>query len=284
MDAVYLDQWVTQAIQKYAIASAQKALCEQVTDIVPLLDKAMHEIVRHTMYFCEERGTVLENVWGAYVDLFNHVLEEMRTSLRQSEERGVASEEALAFESAECDAIHAEHPEELQVLISSLEMEFAQHSEELRKQVAAKELASKKVAQETAETNARIKSWFPYCSNMMREAPQFGDDGDSDTTIFSKDATTLLIGDLKRIILALRPKQRLHLRALLKDVFELEPIEVLAGANAEKIAELFAEITEQESLIHKLQQAKRSRWRKNAAWKSSSSWKTSQEWGVGEEK
>eukprot|EP00397_Hematodinium_sp_SG-2012_P031864 GEMP01033871.1.p1 GENE.GEMP01033871.1~~GEMP01033871.1.p1 ORF type:complete len:405 (+),score=109.75 GEMP01033871.1:223-1437(+) len=248
-DATYLNQWITHAVEDYAKSSSHKPICDQVVDLVPILGKAMHEIVRQTMYSCEERGRLLEQVWGAYVDLFDHVLEEMRFFLKERKEQMRGAEEALEFESAECDAIHAEHPNELQLLISSLEVEFSQLSEALLKELAEKEAASRNVENATTEVNAKLQRWFPHLANMLKEVVHMNF---ADNEVDSDDPTILLASDLQRLVCALKPKQRFQLSLQLRKVLSLDNEEVGVDANAEKINELIAEIAEQELSIQKL--------------------------------
>jgi len=216
IDSIYLDRWVTHAIQEYSSHSGHLPLSEQLTGIVPILNTAMREVVRQTLCFCEARGNLLEQVWDAYVGLFNFVLQEMQTSLERSKKKVVILERNLKRESEECELTHAQHPNDLQELICSLEEKFGTETREINEKIDVHRKVTDELIEQTDELNEFLSSKYPHCSRIIKELLELDytitDEMDDVPT---NDPMELLAIDTQRLVGALKPKDRAKIGKLL---------------------------------------------------------------------
>jgi len=244
MDAIYLDKWLVYAIKEYAKTSNGKPLADQVCDIVGLLKKAMHEIIRMSLLSCEERGRLLEQVWNAYVNLFDFVLKEMQNTLLVYKRKAKDAEEALVIESEECEEIHVRHPKELKNLLQDLEQNFSIESAKVTELMNEANELSKSLMAEIDELNMLLKAKFPHSSKRLKELLLL-DLGEND--VESEDPMELLASDLQRIVAALKPKDRAYIGQFLGHKFSDDP-----EADEHRILSMTEDIAAQEALIKEL--------------------------------
>lgn len=210
-DAVILDQWVTNALTKYAdkmSGGSEVDLPKVVDELVPILSIGLHELVRQVTHHCLERGVVLEKIWRTYVELFERALAETRALLRFHKARTLRVEEGLARTRGELEEVQQRHPEQIEKLSKTLATKFAQRQEELEDQLRQLRNENTVLKQHLQEHSCSVAAWFPlfedYKNSTYRETLQATGPGmPSATTPEARIAT-----DFKRILQTLPAEGR----------------------------------------------------------------------------
>ncbi|CEM05532.1 unnamed protein product [Vitrella brassicaformis CCMP3155] len=161
-DAVFLDQWVSGTIEKYALRLSRKEdLFEAVENLLPILSIGLHELVRQVTHHCLERGMVLEKIWRTYVELFDRVLSELKASVAHHQARTETIKEELDATHKELIDMRRQHPRQMQQLITTLESKFSERQSELEDQLRFREAESIAVSTQLRELQGEIETFFP---------------------------------------------------------------------------------------------------------------------------
>merc|ERR1719171_2068451 len=161
-DAIMLDAWITKSLEKYSDKVSEKEdLAAAVEELVPILSIALHEIVRQVIHYCAERGVVLEKIWRTYVELFDRVLREMKSSLKTHKEKTAEVQAVLNEACKSLDDLRSSHPVQMQKVIVDLEGKFTTRQKELEMELRARESENLVLTQELRDHHALLESWYP---------------------------------------------------------------------------------------------------------------------------
>lgn len=183
-DAVMLDAWITKSLSKYATggegegADSKEGLAQAVEDLVPILSVALHEIVRQVTHHCPERGTVLENIWTTYVELFDRVLQQMRSSLREQKLKTHEVVHQLSEAKRSLRRLRKEHPERLRAVIEELESKFMNKQRDIHAKIHEAENENTRLKEELRTHQRLMDVWYPgfvlyQDSHIKKLVPQF---------------------------------------------------------------------------------------------------------------
>uniref|UniRef100_A0A0G4IBC1 Uncharacterized protein n=1 Tax=Chromera velia CCMP2878 TaxID=1169474 RepID=A0A0G4IBC1_9ALVE len=210
LDAILLDRWITQALERYASRLGTKAdLSQAVEDLVPLLSMGLHELVRQVAHHCVERGVVLEKIWRTYVELFDRVLKELKAALFHHKARTRKAQEELETVTNELEEARTKHPQQMQRLISTLENKFSQRQQELEEQLKYREQENATLTLKLREVLNDLDLYFP-CFAMYKSAPMTAKLQTGKSRPAPENATVdeAIVEDFKRILNTLVPEKR----------------------------------------------------------------------------
>lgn len=161
-DAIMLDAWITKSLERYSERVSEKDdLAQAVEELVPILSVALHEIVRQVIHYCAERGVVLEKIWRTYVELFDRVLREMKSSLKTHKEKTAEVQAVLNEACKSLDDLRSSHPVQMQKVIVDLEGKFTTRQKELEMELRARESENLVLTQELREHHQLLECWYP---------------------------------------------------------------------------------------------------------------------------
>merc|ERR1719486_111086 len=161
-DAIMLDAWITKSLERYSERVSEKDdLAQAVEELVPILSVALHEIVRQVIHYCAERGVVLEKIWRTYVELFDRVLREMKSSLKTHKEKTAEVQAVLNEACKNLDDLRSSHPVQMQKVIVDLEGKFTTRQKELELELRARESENLVLTQELKDHHQLLECWYP---------------------------------------------------------------------------------------------------------------------------
>lgn len=161
-DAIMLDAWITKSLERYSERVSEKDdLAQAVEELVPILSVALHEIVRQVIHYCAERGVVLEKIWRTYVELFDRVLREMKSSLKTHKEKTAEVQTVLNEACKNLDDLRSSHPVQMQKVIVDLEGKFTSRQKELELELRARESENLVLTQELRDHHQLLECWYP---------------------------------------------------------------------------------------------------------------------------
>mmetsp|Transcript_94182 Transcript_94182/g.215453 ORF Transcript_94182/g.215453 Transcript_94182/m.215453 type:complete len:359 (-) Transcript_94182:95-1171(-) len=213
-DAVILDEWITFALQSFAAKTQTKEeLSEAVEELVPVLSIGLHEVVRQVTHHCVERGVVLEKIWRTYVELFDRVLHDLRSSLKLYKERTKKVSAKLEKSKSQLAAMKQKHPEQLAKLTTTLEVKFSQRQRELEDQLQFRESENYALKAHRQAQDKDIQMWFPefetYSDSPLKQQ-LLSRDQPIPLNENGTPAEVAIGADFKRLLAAMSEKQRQH--------------------------------------------------------------------------
>merc|ERR1712224_366553 len=244
---------------------------------------ALHEIVRQVIHYCAERGVVLEKIWRTYVELFDRVLREMKSSLKTHKEKTAEVQAVLNEACKSLDDLRSSHPVQMQKVIVDLEGKFTTRQKELELELRARESENLVLTQELRDHHQLLECWYPsfhlYQNSYIKgQIPQHqagadnqsaGDRGSvrpnrriSLTLQNQKEDLTpevAMAEDFKRLLSALAPDKR---KAIGKELAGLLSSSSAKQGNGKKkdgadddakVQQLLGEISDQDDYIRELE-------------------------------
>mmetsp|Transcript_55239 Transcript_55239/g.131680 ORF Transcript_55239/g.131680 Transcript_55239/m.131680 type:complete len:453 (-) Transcript_55239:256-1614(-) len=161
-DAIQLDAWVTRRLEEYGKSKDGGAdLSDAISDLVPILSVAMHEIHRQVMHHCPERGSALQKLWLTYETLFANVLAQMKTSLEVQKKSKEKVQQDLEDVKRELQELNREHPRNMQRIISELEAKYRSRNVEVDQEMEFYERDNENLKQQYRNRVRELDLWFP---------------------------------------------------------------------------------------------------------------------------
>eukprot|EP00921_Rhytidocystis_pertsovi_P012698 GHVQ01020631.1.p1 GENE.GHVQ01020631.1~~GHVQ01020631.1.p1 ORF type:complete len:392 (-),score=63.58 GHVQ01020631.1:738-1913(-) len=219
LDAVMLDKWISQALERHARQLGTKEdLATAVEELVPVLSIGLHELVRQVSHHCVERGLVLEKVWRTYVELFDRILKETKTSLTVNRDKTNHAEHELSTCRDTLDDLRKKHPQQMQMLITTFQSKFAQHQKELEDRLASQGVQTNACLDRLKSLRNDIEIFFPSFS-IYSSSAALRQELMAATPVSPKKETdpleTVIGEDIKRLLSVMTTEQRKKLKALL---------------------------------------------------------------------
>eukprot|EP00746_Dinoflagellata_sp_MGD_P007618 gnl/MRDRNA2_/MRDRNA2_115113_c0_seq1.p1 gnl/MRDRNA2_/MRDRNA2_115113_c0~~gnl/MRDRNA2_/MRDRNA2_115113_c0_seq1.p1 ORF type:complete len:422 (+),score=92.48 gnl/MRDRNA2_/MRDRNA2_115113_c0_seq1:122-1387(+) len=281
-DAIMLDAWITKSLERYSEHVSEKDdLAQAVEELVPILSVALHEIVRQVIHYCAERGVVLEKIWRTYVELFDRVLREMKSSLKTHKEKTAEVQTVLNEACKNLDDLRSSHPVQMQKVIVDLEGKFTTRQKELELELRGRESENLVLTQELRDHHQLLECWYPsfhlYQNSYIKgQIPQFsmdrtGGDARNSTRPNRRVSLTLqnqkedltpevaMAEDFKRLLSALAPDKR---KAIGKELASLLSAQAANKGKSQrkegpddeaKVQQLLSEISDQDDYIRELE-------------------------------
>lgn len=235
-DAVFLDAWITRALEKYCNEEGDNAnLVTAVEDLVPILSVGLHEVVRQVMHYCAERAVTLEKIWRTYVELFDRVMRQMQESLREHKARAMEAQKHLAKVEHELEGVRQVHPQLMRRVIEDCEAEFAQTQLDLERDVATASAFNAEHKHDLRVHQKEQEIWFPNFTKyqdsymkvqlqpqQMMKAGQGRPNWRGQTSAQQTDLTpeVVIAEDFKRILTTLVSEKRVIIGAELVELLD----------------------------------------------------------------
>jgi hypothetical protein len=104
---------------------------------------------------------VLEKIWRTYVELFDRVLREMKSSLKTHKEKTADVQAVLNEACKSLDDLRSSHPVQMQKVIVDLEGKFTARQKELELELRARESENLVLTQELRDHHQLLECWYP---------------------------------------------------------------------------------------------------------------------------
>jgi hypothetical protein len=177
---------------------------ECLNDKLQIFSLCLNEIVRQVSLHCAERGELLRKIWGSFTAVFDHLLQDMQSTITEHEETILELEDSLEHTSSRLKKVEQEQALLIDEALKTSNRRWGMKLTTLRDQLVDSEA---KLAV-SADMESNFKHWLPHFE-MYQKAPLAKILSDVSEGS-GKNATPIdaLIIDCKRLLMLCGPSMK----------------------------------------------------------------------------